>query len=61
MLNWSCSFDVAIQKGLTCSPLTGVICMAFSFVSTIVVSKFTKAPEQKVIDNAFTDNQSANA
>jgi hypothetical protein len=50
---WSCNILTAIQSGISCSPLTGVICMAFSVVSTVIVSLFTKAPEEQVIVNAF--------
>lgn len=50
---WSCNILTAIQSGISCSPLTGVICMAFSIVSTVIVSLFTKAPEEQVIVNAF--------
>ncbi len=57
IMNWSCDFSVALQKGISCSPMTGVICMTFSMLSTYVVSLFTKAPEKVVIDKAFNDNK----
>lgn len=61
MLNWTGGFELALQKGLTCSPLTGVICMVYSFISTVIVSKFTKAPKNEVIARAFDDNKKINA
>ncbi len=51
---WSCSFGTALKSGIDCSPMIGVICMAFSALSTVVVSLCTKAPEQELVDNAFT-------
>ena len=53
MNNWSCDFGTALGSGFGCSPLIGVICMAFSLLSTFVVSLFTKAPEEKIVDGAF--------
>ncbi len=50
---WSCSLGVAIQNGINCSPLIGVICMAYSMLSTLIVSLFTKKPEQEIIENSF--------
>ena len=47
---WTGSFGVAIQKGLTCSPMIGVICMIFSIISTLVVSLFTKRPSNMHLD-----------
>ena len=46
-------FATAIGKGVSCSPMIGVICMAFSVVVTVVVSLLTKAPDEKIIANAF--------
>ncbi|MBR1968624.1 MAG: sodium:solute symporter family protein, partial [Clostridia bacterium] len=54
---WSCSLGAAIQGGIGSSPLIGVICMAFSMISTAVVSLFTKAPEESVISRAFEDKK----
>lgn len=48
-----CSFGVAIKTGVGCSPLIGSICMIFSVVSTIVVSLFTKKPDESIIYEAF--------
>lgn len=50
---WSCSFGEALQSGIGCSPLIGVICMAFSLIATTLVSLFTAMPEKEVIDAAF--------
>lgn len=46
-------FGAIIQKGVALSPLTGVLCMAFSCIVTLVVSKFTKKPSQEAIYEAF--------
>ncbi|MBR2646495.1 MAG: sodium:solute symporter family protein [Clostridia bacterium] len=54
---WDCTFPVALQTGINCSPLIGVICMAYSLVVTAVVSLLTKAPDEKTIASAFTDKQ----
>ncbi|MBE7085205.1 MAG: sodium:solute symporter family protein [Clostridiales bacterium] len=50
---WACSFGKALQDGINCSPMIGVICMAFSLIITTVVSLFTKAPE--TAKNAFEE------
>ncbi len=47
------AFGTILQLGVASSPLTGVICMAFSVIITLVVSVFTKKPSQKTIDDAF--------
>lgn len=47
------SFGLIIQKGVESSPLIGVICMAYSMISTFVVSLFTKAPSKEIIEDAF--------
>ena len=52
---WDCSFGMALQTGIGCSPMIGVICMIYSVIVTAVVSFFTKAPDQETIDNAFND------
>ena len=52
---WDCTFGVALQTGIGCSPMIGVICMIYSMISTAVVSLFTKVPDAATIDNAFTD------
>lgn len=56
---WVCSFATALQSGISCSPMIGVICMAYSVVVTIVVSLFTKAPEKETLDNAFRKAEEA--
>ena len=53
---YACSFGDAIKAGISCSPLIGVICMAFSVLSTFVVSLCTKKPDGKIIDRAFKDS-----
>jgi SSS family solute:Na+ symporter len=50
---WACSFGTALQSGIDCSPMIGVICMAYSLLVTAVVSLFTKAPDEKTLHNAF--------
>ena len=52
-VGWTGSFGGAIKNGISVSPLIGDICMAFSMISTYVVSLFTKRPNIEVIDNAF--------
>ncbi len=47
------NFGVILQQGVASSPLTGVICMAFSIVITLIVSLFTKKPSNDAIYNAF--------
>lgn len=51
---WSCSIGTAIQNGIGCSPLIGVICMAFSMLVTVIVSLLTK-PTTEDIEQAFND------
>ncbi len=50
---WSCSFGAALQSGIGCSPMIGVICMAYSMLVTFVVSLFTKQPAKACIAAAF--------
>ena len=50
---WDCSFSTALKSGIGCSPMIGVICMAYSVLITVAVSLFTKAPSQETIDGAF--------
>ncbi len=47
------SFGTILQQGVASSPLTGVICMAFSIIITFVVSSFTKKPSEQAINDAF--------
>jgi SSS family solute:Na+ symporter/sodium/proline symporter len=47
------SFGAILQTGVSLSPLTGVLCIIFSCLITIVVSCFTKKPSKEVIANAF--------
>ncbi len=53
MNGWNCSFGVALQSGVSCSPMIGVICMVFSLIITTVITLITPAPRQEVIYNAF--------
>ncbi len=46
-------FGAILQSGVASSPLTGVICMVFSVISTLVVSLFTKKPSAQAIEDAF--------
>ena len=50
---WNCTFGEALQNGVGCSPLIGVICMISSLIITVAVTLFTKAPSKKTIYNAF--------
>ena len=38
---------------VSCSPMIGVICMAYSMLVTVIVSLCTKPPKQEVLDGAF--------
>lgn len=53
MNGWSCGIATALQSGISCSPMVGVICMIYSLAVTTLVSLFTKAPKQEIIDGAF--------
>ncbi len=46
-------FGNLLKFGVKCSPFIGVVCMVFSFIITTLVTLFTKAPSQEIIDNAF--------
>ena len=50
---FDCSFGTALADGISCSPLIGSICMIFSVIITVVVSLFTKKPNEAVIYEAF--------
>ena len=50
---FDCSFGAALADGISCSPLIGSICMVFSVIITVVVSLFTKKPDDKIIYEAF--------
>ena len=50
---YSCSLGEAIKSGIGCSPTVGVICILFSVIITFVVSLFTKAPDEKILYDAF--------
>lgn len=50
---WNCTFGAALQSGVGCSPLIGVICMIFSLMITALVTLFTRKPSKKILYNAF--------
>lgn len=51
--DFACSFGKAIADGVSVSPMIGVICMAFSLVITVLVSLFTKKPDDEILHEAF--------
>ncbi len=51
---FSVGLGTVIKSGVGYSPLIGVICMAFSIISVLIVSLFTKKPSNEIIANAFT-------
>lgn len=53
--NYTGGFGSMLQQGVACSPMIGVICMAYSLIVTTVVSLFTKAPEE--VDSAFENRE----
>ncbi len=59
--DWVCSFGKALQDGIGCSPMIGVICMIYSVSVTVIVSLFTKPPQVQTISNAFEDTAKAEA
>ncbi len=52
-IGFNSGFGAIIQKGVSLSPIIGVICMIFSIIITVLVSLFTKAPNNEIIENAF--------
>ncbi len=52
---WNCSFGLAVKSGIGCSPMIGVICMAYSLIATAIVSSCTKAPDKGTLDAAFEE------
>ncbi len=54
---WDCSFGKSLQDGISCSPMIGVICMAYSVLVTFIVSLFTKAPDKETIEAAFAPKE----
>ena len=50
---FECSFGKALATGVGCSPMIGVICMAFSVVITVTVSLLTKKPSEDILFEAF--------
>ncbi len=48
------AFGEILQQGVASSPLIGVICMLASLAVTALVSLFTKAPDEKVVEVAFS-------
>ncbi len=57
-LGYACSFGEALQAGVGCSPMTGVLCMAASILVTLLVSLFTRPPKQEILDRAFALEES---
>ena len=51
--DFACNFEEALKNGMQSSPFVGVVCMICSIVITAVVSLFTKAPDEKIISDAF--------
>ncbi len=49
----SATFGEILKAGVALSPLTGVLCMIFSIIITVVVSLLTKKPDEKIINEAF--------
>ena len=47
------SFGSIIKNGIACSPLIGVICMAFSVIITVIVTLWTKKPSDEILYEAF--------
>lgn len=47
------SLGSVIQRGISCSPTVGVICMLFSLAVTATVSLLTKRPDDAVLYEAF--------
>ncbi len=52
---WNASFGIAVKCGIACSPMIGVICMAYSLAATAIVSLCTKAPDKETLSAAFED------
>ena len=50
---WNCDFGTALQSGVGCSPLIGVICMVFSLIITVAVTLLTKKPDDSILYEAF--------
>lgn len=50
---WNTTFAKAIQDGISTSPLIGVICMMVSLLITVIVSLFTKKPNDTILYEAF--------
>lgn len=50
---FNASFGLALKDGIGCSPMIGVICMAYSLLVTFFVSLFTKKPDQDTLSAAF--------
>ena len=50
---WHASFGLALKCGIGCSPMIGVICMAYSLLVTLAVSLITKAPDKQTLSASF--------
>ena len=53
---WDCTLGVALKSGVECSPMIGVICMAYSLLVTFIVSLCTKPPQAETVLAAFEEN-----
>ncbi|MBE5746976.1 MAG: sodium:solute symporter family protein [Clostridiales bacterium] len=51
---FNATFGLALKDGIGCSPMIGVICMAYSMIVTFLVSLCTRKPEEKILSVAFT-------
>lgn len=54
---WACSFSAALQTGIGCSPMIGVVCMIYSLAVTVIVSLFTKPIEKETLDSVFAKEE----
>ena len=52
-IGWEGSFGAAIKSGVSRSAQIGVICMAYSLISTFIVSLFTKKPSEETLYQCF--------
>lgn len=50
---YDCTLGQAIAAGIGCSPMIGVICMAFSMIITVLVSLCTRRPTDETLYEAF--------
>ncbi len=53
LVGFNAGMGKILQAGIGQSPLIGCLCMAFSIVITLLVSKFTKPLDEKTVEEAF--------